>query len=319
MKPIPAELLCGPFTRAQALDAGVTKKMLEGQRFEPVHRGVWRHRDHQMTGDDWVRAAQMALPPQAHLTGISRLQALGLDFGPRLPVRFVVEGDLHLSFENVFLHRTKQLAPVDDVGVVVSGAFIAFCARARVIDAIQVGDWLLHQGHTSIEDVRTLALSATWRHGADEALWILDHLDARARSLKESEMRGILSFAGLPPAEVNAVVPVSEDVTVIGDLWYPDWRVLVEYEGSQHQEDRTVYLGDLDRYELIRGSDLRYVQATKERLRHARTFVGTVFRQLLVGGYTGPPPRFGNDWTQLFSSVSAAVGPRGRRSRSAVG
>ena len=48
---------------------------------------------------------------RAHLTGVSRLRACGLDYGPRLPVRFVIEGDLHLAFDNVFLHRTKKLLP----------------------------------------------------------------------------------------------------------------------------------------------------------------------------------------------------------------
>lgn len=318
MRPIPPDLQHGPFTRAEALAAGATKKMLEGSRFTAIYRGVWRHTDHVMTPDDWVRAARLALPGEAHLTDISRLQELGLDFGPRLPVRFVVEGELHLAFENVFLHRTKRLAPTDGVGVVPAGAFIAYCARARVIDAIKVGDWLIHGGHTTKEGIASLALSAPWRNGADEAIWLLDHLDGRSRSLKESEIRSVLRFAGLPDPEVNVRVPVADDVTVIGDIWYDAWLVLVEYEGSQHQEDRGVYLNDLDRYELIRASDVRYVQATKERLHHARTFVGTVYRHLLAGGYDGPPPRFDTTWPLLFSRLSAALGPRSRRSR-AVG
>ena len=265
MKPIPEALLHGPFSRADAVAAGVTKKMLEGRRFRAVYRGVWCHRDHLMTKDDWVTAARLALPAHAHLTGISRIQQLGLDFGPKLPVRFVVEGDLHLAFENVFLHRTKRLAPTDEVGVTPAAAFIAYCARGRVLDAIKVGDWLLHHGHTTITEIRGLALSALWRHGADEAIWILDHLDPRSRSLKESEARAVLGFAGLPTPQSNAVITLGEHVEIIGDLWYAAWQVLVEYEGGQHQEERAVYLSDLDRYDAIRGAGIRYVQVTKER------------------------------------------------------
>lgn len=320
MRPIPEALLHGPFSRAQALDAGVSKKMLEGRRFVAVYRGVWRHVEHEMTDDDWTTAARLALPPRAHLTGISRIQQLGLDFGPRLPVRFVVQGDLHLAFDNVFLHRTEKLAPTDEVGVVPAAAFIAFCAQARVIDAIKVGDWLLHEGHTTVDEIRTLALAGLWRHGADEALWILDHLNARSRSLKESETRAILTAVGLPRPLVNVAVPVIEDVEIIGDLWYPEWRLLVEYEGGHHQDDRETYLGDLDRYALIRASSIGYVQVTKERLDHARTLVGTVFRALVAAGYDGPPPTFGLPWELLFRGVSVAVGPRKDRDRrSAVG
>lgn len=268
-----------------------------------------------MSPDDWVMAARLALPPHAHLTDISRLQQLGLDFGPRLPVRFVVEGDLHLAFDNVFLHRTKKLAPTDEVGVTVAAAFIAYCARARVVDAIKVGDWLLQRGHLTTTDLRDLALSAPWRAGADESLWIIDHLDGRSRSLMESETRAILRFAGLPRPEVNVAIDVGEDVEVIGDLVYRQWRTVVEYEGSHHQEDRPQYSSDLDRYGLMRATAWHYVQATKERVRRPKTLVGEVYRTLLRGGYDGPPPTFGPDWRLLFEKVSTAMGPRKDRDR----
>lgn len=263
-----------------------------------------------MSDDDWVAAARLAVPPSAHLTGITRIQQLGLGYGPRRPIRFVVESDLHLALDGIFLHRTKRLAPTDAVGVTVPAAFIAYCARARVVDAIKVGDWLLHHGHMSCEDVRGLALSALWRDGALEAVWVLDHLDGRSRSLKESEVRAVLAFAGLPRAEVNVAVDVREDLEVIGDLVYREHGLVVEYEGSHHQEDRNQYTRDLDRYALLRGAGVPYVQVTKEKLARPKTLVGEVYRALLALGYSGPPPAFGEQWRQLFLSVTVAVGPR---------
>jgi hypothetical protein len=310
MKRLPPELLSGPFTRAQAENLGISSRMLQGKRFARLFPRVWRSATYVMTDDDWVKAAMLALPDHARLTGISRLQQLGLEFGPRRPIRFVVEGDLHLDLEGIFLHRTKRLPPTDEIGATVPAAFIAYCARARVIDAIKVGDWLLRHRHMTVAGVEALALSALWRDGAHEAIWILDHLDARARSLKESETRAVLTFAGLPRPEVNIGVDVNEDVQVIGDLVYPRWAVVVEYEGVDHQEDRSVYVGDLGRYSLLRGAQIRYVQITHEKLAHARTLVGDVYRELLAGGYDGPPPTFGDRWRMLFLPVSVAVGPR---------
>ena len=310
MRDLPHELKSGPFTRARALELGVTSRMLQGQRFVSIHRGVWRHRELEMTSTDLVAAARLALPDHAHLTGITRLQALGLDFGPRAPVRFVVEGDLHLVLDGVFLHRTVRLPPTDEVGVIPAAAFIAYCAKARVIDAIKVGDWLVHGGHLTVEQVELLALSGLWRDGAHEAIWVLPHLSARSRSLKESETRSVLRFAGLPEAEVNAVVDVHEEVEVIADLVYRRWMTIVEYEGIQHQADREQYVADLDRYGLLRGAGLRYVQVTHEKLSHPKILVGEVYRALLAGGYDGPVPRFEEHWRQLFLPISIAVGPR---------
>ncbi len=310
MRPVPVELLGGPFTRAQAKSLGVTDRQLEGARFVRLFPRVYRLADHAMTYDDWVVAARLALPEHAHLTGISRLQQLGLDFGQRWPIRFVVGSDLHLALPGIFLHRTVRLPPVDDVGVVVPAAFIAYCARARAIDAIKVGDWLLRGGHLTADSLRDLCLAALWRDGAHEATWVLEHLDARSRSLKESEVRSVFAFAGLPRPEVNVAVDVREDIEVIGDLVYREQGLVVEYEGMQHQQDRVQYTSDLDRYALMRGAGVPYVQVTKEKLERPKTLVGEVYRALLARGYTGPPPTFGEHWRQLFLPVSIAVGPR---------
>lgn len=312
------ELLTGPFTCFRAHQLGVSRRMLQGRRFVRVFPRVYRHHSHQMTESDWVAAARMTLPLRAQLTGITRIQQLGLDLGQRRPIRFVVEGDLHLVPPGIFLHRTKKLPPTDDEGVIPAAAFIAYCAKARAVDAIKVGDWLLHHDHMSVPQLESLALADVWRDGAHEAIWVLDHLNGRARSVKESETRAILEFAGLPRAGVNTVVPVDEDVELIGDLWYPTWRTLVEYEGKHHQEDRGQYHSDLERYALLRKADVRYVQATQEKLGRSSTLVGEVFRELVAGGYAGPPPQFGERWRLLFSPLRSAVGARWTRRRPAV-
>ena len=305
----------GPFTRQVAESCGITSRMLQGMRFVRVYPNVWRLRDHDMTEADWVAAADMTLPERAHLTGISRLQRLGLDYGPKRPLRFVIEGDHHLEIDDIFLHRTKRLPPTDDVGVTIPAAFIAYCARARVIDAIKVGDWLLNRGHMTVESVRALALSAPWRDGAHEAIWILDHVDERCRSLKESETKAVLVFAGLPQPAVNVPLDVGEDVLVIGDLVYERWRLAVEYEGAHHQKDRGQYVADLDRFALFRAADFAYVQVTHEKLNHSKTLVGEVYRALLARGYDGPPPTFDEQWRILFARVADVVGPRRDRLR----
>jgi hypothetical protein len=313
MNEIPAELMAGPFTRRRAVELGVTHRMLQSNRFVRIHQGVWRVAAYEMTHADRVEAARLALPARARITGITRIQQLGLDFGPRDSVHFVIEGDHHLSLEGVFLHRTKKMAPADGRSVSPAGAFIALCAQARMIDAIKVGDWLLAQGHMTIVELRDLALGALWRDGADEALLILDELEPRSRSLPESETRCVLVAAGLPRPEVNAVVHLDESLSFEFDLLFREQRTVVEYEGSQHQEDRDQYASDIDRYAVYRERDIAYVQVTKEKLGSARRMVGEVHRMLVARGYAGPPPTFGGEWTMLFTRLTHIVGPRRAR------
>ncbi len=203
MRPIPPQLSDRPFTRAEALALGVTPQMLRGARFVRVYDGVWRLRDHTMTFEDQVDAARLALPRHARVTGITRIQMLGLDFGPRRPLRFVVASDLHLGLYEVFLHRTVRMPPVDAVGVAPFAAYVAYCAQARVIDAIKVGDWLLANGYLDWSELHAFCLDQRWRAGANEALWILGWLDGDSRSLRESEVRSILVFSGLPAPRVQ--------------------------------------------------------------------------------------------------------------------
>ena len=146
MARLPPELLTGPFGLARSRELRVTRRVL-ARHFRRLHHEVWVHRDHVMTRRDWLCAARLALPDRAQLTGVTRLPELGLPFGPTWPLRFVIQGDHHLALDGVFLHRTKHLPPTDDVGVTAAAAFIMFCARARVIDAIKVGDWQLHHDH----------------------------------------------------------------------------------------------------------------------------------------------------------------------------
>lgn len=309
MRDLPPDLTTRPFTRHEARALGVSDRVLQGHRFVRVFPRVWRHRVLEMSPALWRDAARLSMPPQAQLTGISRIQHLGLDFGPLLPVRFVVEGDLHLVPPEIFLHRTKRLPPCDEDGVTPTAAFVAYCRRARVVDAIKVGDWLLHHGHTTVHQIESLALAELWRDGAPEALWVLEHLDDRARSLMESETRAVLAFAGLPRPEVNVAVTVEPGIEVIGDLLYRAFSTVVEYDGKHHQLERSTYTSDVDRYALYRRAGIRYVQVTHEKLAHARSLVGEVYRELLAAGYDGPAPELGERWRTLFVPICALLAP----------
>jgi hypothetical protein len=289
--------------------------MLRGRRFVRVHPRVWRHRDHVMTPADQVVAASLALPPDARTNGITRIQQLGLDFGPRSPARFVVSRDLHLDLDGVFLHRTARMPPLDAVGVAPVAAFVSYCSLARTIDAIKVGDWLLHENHMEWDEMQRFALADLWRDGADEALWILSFLDGDSRSLRESETRSVLHFAGLPVPEVNTGAVAPDDATRVGDLVYRQWGVVVEYEGAHHQVDRAQYVKDIDRYASMRRAAVPYVQVTKEKLGRPRRLVTEVYDALAAHGYDGPPPEFGARWRQLFARASDVVAARRRWNR----
>lgn len=310
MKPIHDALKAGPFLRSRAIELGVTRSMFESSRFERLHQCVYRIAGEPITYPEQLAAARLALPADAKLTGISRIQELGLDYGPLLPIHFVVASDLHLVLDGVFLHRTKALAPLVDGRMSAEGAFISYCSLARTIDAIKVGNWLLQHDLMTLSLLTDVAGAHLWRAGAYEALFVANFLTNRSRSLKESETAACLTFAGLPTPEFNIELEIKKR-QVIGDLLYASLRLVIEYEGRHHQEDRAQYAKDIDRYKLFRDHDYRYLQVTDEKLSRPRRMVRDVHLEMVEAGYDGPAPVFADTWASLFIRLSRLVGRTG--------
>ena len=300
---IPEPLLRGPFTPQTAAEYGVSERMLRGKSWRRLHPRVWVHRTHVMTHRDDVTAATLSMPARARLSHVSRIQMLGLDIGPHDPIHFTIAGDHHIATEGIFLHRTEVMPPCDDVGVSGAAAFLQFCASARLMDAIIAGDWLLAEGHMTAIEVRELAVRDDWRPGAWEALTAVSHLDARAWSPKESELRVVLKFAGLPAPEINVPVMHGNDQIAIVDLLLENWRLAIEYEGRQHALDTHQFQHDITRYARLREAGYEYVQVTQRMLRQPQTVALHIEQVLRRRGYEGPPPTFGHRWRSLFQSI----------------
>jgi len=144
---------------------------------------------------------------------------------------------------------------------------------------------------------------------------VVPWLDHRSRSVKESETRAILRAVGLPPATPSHPLDLGDDARAIGDLVFVEHGPVVEFEGGHHQEDRSQYLSDIERFALLRDHAVPYIQVTQESLARPRTLVGTVYRALVSLGYDGPPPDFTDTWRSLFCRVRDLLPPRRTRLR----
>ncbi len=283
--------------------------MLGGAQWKRLHPRVWVHRDHEMTHVDTIAAAALSMPGRAHLSHESLLQALGLDVGAHLPVRFTVAGDLHIATDDIFLHRTVVLPPTDARGVTPASAFIQYCATATVVDAVIAGDWLLHRHHMSLVEVAELTARDDWRPGARQARRVLRHLDGRSASPQESRLRVVIAFSGLPTPGINVPIEHGGRQIAIVDLLFAIWRLVVEYEGRQHAMDPRQFGRDIGRYADLRESDHEYIQVTFEMLQQPRHVVLRIHRALVRRGYHGPGPVFGRRWDSLFEPIEARPRP----------
>lgn len=310
-RPVPAHLAHRAFSRREAIEAGITPRMLQHARFVEVFPTVYRLRDVVLDHAGQVAAARLWKPQDARVSHGTRLWLLGVEKGELLPIHLTVARDLHLAVPGIMLHRTAVMPPHDDVGVCVEAAFVGWAASARLIDLVAVGDWLIHRGHTTITALLVFAHEQSWRPGAAEVAAAVPLLDARSRSIPESETRVCLQVAGLPRPEVN--LDVHDDAGLFlgcGDLVLRLWKLLVEYEGGQHFADARQIASDVDRYARFRQHGWEYVQVTKRHLAHPRDMVRRVHRELVARGYAGPSPEFGHAWDALFDLPNTRSGRR---------
>jgi hypothetical protein len=308
---VPESLTSRPFSRREALAAGMTARQLDGKFLLRLFPQVYVLRDHVMTDDDWRAAAELAMPPRAQLSHVSRIQALGLDVGTVRPVHFTVAGDLHLDMDDVFLHRTEVLPPLDDRGVTPAAAFIQYCATTTLIEAVAVGDWLVHRRHMTIVEVAELSRKQDWRPGARQVRRVLPLLDAGAMSIRESMVRLRIEFAGLPRPEVNVPIVVDEELIGIGDLLMRCVMLVLEYEGRHHAESVKQFARDIERYASFRRHAVEYLQITNEMMMKPKVMVSRVYRRMCELGYAGPAPVFADRWESLDLPVPrSCVGVR---------
>lgn len=299
---IPEALRRGPFLRSTALELGLSSRQLQGRHFRRLFPEVWSWTGHVLTHTDWIDAARLAMPPDAHVSHITRIQAAGLDLGPTSPLHLTVSRDLHLDTPGIFLHRTEVLPPTDGLGVRPAAAFIGHAATARMIDLIKIGDWLLHHEHMSVEELLHLARRQPWRPGAGQATAVAGFLDGRAESLAESETRAVVVFAGLPRPAVN--VPFPDDAHGRRmDMLIEEWNVAIEFEGGQHFTDGQQIARDIGRYAELRRLGIDYLQVTRPMLDQPRALAISIHARLVQRGYRGGPPRFDRHWASLFERV----------------
>ena len=107
--PSPIAYAVSPFTRQQALSAGLTPKALRGVRFQHVFHGVYAEAALALTPLIQCHAALLVAPADAIVEGVTGLQAAGLDIGASVPVRLASTAQVRI--EGINVRQVTQLPP----------------------------------------------------------------------------------------------------------------------------------------------------------------------------------------------------------------
>ncbi|MFL6090883.1 MAG: DUF559 domain-containing protein [Aeromicrobium sp.] len=266
MPDLPPALRSRAFTRAEAKIAGLSDRVLNGPRFVRIHVGVYRSRDTTESFELLVAAALLILPADAAASHVSCLRILGLSIGPEKPLHFATSNHHQRIRAGLVVHRFQELVPTVFVkGIPVVSPYRTFidCAtQLGLRQLVAVGDWLAAHGHVTPQHLRAYVERVHF-DGVQRARRAARHVTERSASTRESEVRWDLSEAGLPRPEINAAIYDDHGQWLApGDLVYRKWKVLVEYDGWQHERDAAQRQRDHLRREALEAAGWRVIVVT---------------------------------------------------------
>lgn len=164
--------------------------------------------------------------------------------------------------------------------------FSTLASILSVDDLVAIADALRTRAAAENRSIDVSVALAEGRRGSGRAAraWALSVVGARSRP--ESLMRLAIARAGLPSPTVGHTI-AGERWTATPDLAWPDYRVLIEYEGDHHRTDARQFAHDLRRFERYYDGWWVAVRATKlDVFEHPNEFMQRIERRLRERGWS---------------------------------
>lgn len=249
-----------------------------------VRPGVYRTAETEPTFRLQVQAARLVLPAGAVASHTTALRLQDLDVAAALPLHFSAVCHPEIDRDGIVLHRRlAELNPIDLDGIPALGPRRTFVDVATMLSSsrlLAVGDWLVSKHKVRLADLRAYVLESHL-DGVRHARRIAPLVRENVASVFESYVRWELHAAGLPEPEVNAEIHDDHGAWLArGDLVYRRWKVVVEYDGWQHERDAAQRQWDHLRREQLEAAGWRVIVITAEDMKRPKTIAARV-RQAL--------------------------------------
>jgi very-short-patch-repair endonuclease len=240
---VPESLTHGVFTLEEARRAGLTRWHLEGSSWRRVGPGTYAWAGLTDVTDLKLAAASRRLPPTAVFSGLTAAWLHGLDVVPCEPIEATIPKGCGISGRSGLAIRRYGLTTPEIVKIrgrratSIVRTLLDVSARLSVTEAVVVGDMALHRRLLSLQSLRSSLAAYAGQPGVARLRHVMAHVEPASESPMESRVRMLLVLAGLPRPQ--AQVPVHDTLgRFVGrpDLYYPERRLGLEYDGGTHRE-----------------------------------------------------------------------------------
>ncbi|HWC36465.1 MAG TPA: DUF559 domain-containing protein [Mycobacteriales bacterium] len=244
---VPEALRYRPFTATEARRYGLSSSALKSSQWRHVFRDVWVHSSVDDTLATRTAAAKLVLGRDGFICGLTAAWIYGVDVQDRRSSLVWVgrrTGDWRRARPGCLV-REITVEPTDlarvDGAWVTSPVRTAFdCARwLSLVEAVVVADALAHSELLTGEELTSYIRSHRRLRGVIQADLVATLLEPLSESPMESRLRVLLVTSGFDtPVAQYVVTDASGRFVARADFAYPEQRIILEYDGALHWEQR---------------------------------------------------------------------------------
>jgi len=278
------------YSAASARAAGLTRARLRGPSFLRLTHDLVVRLDDAIDVRERLLLLATVLPPDTAYSHLTAAHLLGAHVdAPKRP-HVALTPRRVLPQRADFAVHARHLSPADVVEVdgvrVTSGAqtFLDLAAHLPPAELVAVGDALMLAKNLTAEELAERLGRADRVRGVVRARACAPMLRPKAMSRPESLVRYWLVVSDLPDPQIQ--VPVHDRwgrEVAHGDLGYAEWKLLLEYEGSQHATVEK-FGSDIDRYSLMAADGFLVLRFAKRHLNRG-TVLERTGRALMSRGW----------------------------------
>ena len=294
--PLPRQLLGQPFTVESARFHGLSRSRTRASDLIRPFHGVIAPKNVDSSLKTLAIAYAVKMPSSQCF---SHATAAALH-GMRLPRALQELRELHVTARigswppqgrNIRGH-VGAVHPESIGGLRVAPAVVALCQLSTILgldDLIIAADGLVSRKVPVATMAQLQKTVEGWQgsRGYRNLLEALLHVRARTDSARETMLRLLIVRAGMPEPMINAPIRSrTGQVVAHADLAYPEFNLVLEYDGDQHRTDRTQYYLDINRLERITREGWRVIRINLKHMANPTDLAALIRQALADAGQT---------------------------------
>lgn len=190
-----------------------------------------------------LQAALARVPAEAVFSGLTAAWLHGLDVEPCAPVEVTlpldggVSGRAGLRVRRTMLTGTEVINRRGMPATTIERTLADVCAQLTLTEAVVLADAATHLQLTTRSALADLAATSPRRWGIRKFRRVVELVEPLSESPMESRLRMLMVRSGLPrPIVQHTVTDAAGRFLARLDLFYPDARVGIEYDGATHTD-----------------------------------------------------------------------------------